>query len=403
MGDWQRRLTGRAQPRPSGHVLLLVSAVLIVLITVSDIVTPTDIHLGPLLVIAPAITAWAEGPWTTGCVGALSVAAQAFIGWHSHSLLSRNVIVQVISLAVLSALIVALSVVRDRRRRELAQVRSVAEAAQRVLLWPLPDRLGSLQLASLYLAAEDEASIGGDLYAAARTGRGARLLIGDVRGKGLPAVGEAALLLGAFREAAHHHTALPALAASLERSITRYLADFEPEEEAGERFVTALLLEVPDDEPVVRMTSCGHVAPLLLKRDGGGVSVPDLNPAPPLGVGLADADGPTVDVLPFGPGDTLLLFTDGVVEARDRHGAFYPLTERTPQWAGCAPEVLLDHVRRDLIAHTGGRLGDDVALIAVRREPSASAARVGRALRCARPDDAPAAGAQPEQARREQA
>ncbi|MEW2294201.1 PP2C family protein-serine/threonine phosphatase [Streptomyces sp. NPDC006743] len=386
--------SGRGQPGQPGHVLLLVAAVLVLLITVSDIVTPTDIHLGPLLVIAPAITAWAEGPWTTGCVGALSVAAQAFIGWHTHTLLSRNVIVQVISLVVLSALIVALSVVRDRRRRELAQVRSVAEAAQRVLLWPLPDRLGSLELACLYLAAEDEASIGGDLYAAARTGRGARLLIGDVRGKGLPAVGEAALVLGAFREAAHHDTALPSLAASLERSVIRYLTDFEPEEESGERFVTALLLEVPDDEPVVRMTSCGHVAPLLLGRDEGHVGVADLDPAPPLGVGLTDADGSTVDELPFGAGDTLLLYTDGVIEARDRNGVFYPLAERTSRWAGCAPGVLLDHLRRDLLAHTGGRLGDDVALVAVRRVPSAPAgSRVARALRGACPDGAPAARA----------
>ncbi|MFI6768217.1 hypothetical protein [Streptomyces sp. NPDC050355] len=58
-------------------------------------------------------------------------------------------------------------------------------------------------------------------------------------------VAEAALLLGAFREAAHKHTTLPVLAAGLEQSGGRYLADFEPEEEAGERFVT--MLEIPDD------------------------------------------------------------------------------------------------------------------------------------------------------------
>ncbi|MFF8596893.1 PP2C family protein-serine/threonine phosphatase [Streptomyces sp. NPDC015220] len=369
MGSWQGRSADRAWPWQSGHVPMLIAVALIVLITVFDVVTPADIVLGPLLVIAPAITAWYEGPWTTGCVGAVAVAAQAFIGWHSGLLSSRNVIVQLIALALLSLLIVALCLVRDRRRRELARVRTVAEAAQRVLLWPLPDRLGPLQLACLYLAAEDEASIGGDLYAAARTDSGARVLIGDVRGKGLPAVGEAALLLGAFREAAHHHTALPALAASLERSVTRYLADFEPAEEAGERFVTALLLEIPDDDPVIRMTSCGHVAPLLLGPDHR-VTVPDLSPAPPLGIGLTDPRGSAVDVLPFASGQTLLLYTDGVVEARDHHGVFYPFAERTARWTGCPPGALLDHVQRDLLAHTGGRLGDDVALVAIRRAPA---------------------------------
>ncbi|WP_343235933.1 PP2C family protein-serine/threonine phosphatase [Streptomyces sp. SID10815] len=383
MGSWQERFVTRARPWQSGHALPLVAIALVVLITVVDIVSPSDIVLGPLLVIAPAITAWSEGPWTTGGVGIAAVAAQALIGWRSGVLSSRSLLVQVIALALLSALVVALALVRDRRRRELAQVRSVAEAAQRVLLWPLPERMGSLQLASRYVAAEDEASIGGDLYAAARTEHGARVLIGDVRGKGLPAIGEAALLLGAFREAAHHHTGLPALAASLERSVTRYLADFEPEEESGERFVTALLLEIPDDAPIVRMTSCGHVAPLLLGPERR-VSVPELSPAPPLGVGLTDPDGGVVDEVPFGAEDTLVLYTDGVVEARDPRGVFYPFAQRAARWAGCPPGALLDHVQRDLVAHTGGRLGDDVALIAIRRAPAAREARTGARTRAVR-------------------
>ncbi|GGJ34172.1 PP2C family protein-serine/threonine phosphatase [Streptomyces brasiliensis] len=363
MVTWQQRFTRSWRP---SRLLLLVPAGLIGAIVGADFVTPSDIVLGPLLVIAPAVSGWFEGPAATAGVGAAAVAAQGFIGWRSGMLWTRNVLVQVIALAVLSLLIVVFCVVRDRRARELAQVRSVAEAAQRVLLWPLPGRLGTLQLASVYLAAEEEAEIGGDLYAAARSRDSTWLVIGDVRGKGLPAIGEAALLLGAFREAAYHHDALPALAASLEESVTRYLADFEPTDEAGERFVTALLLEIPDAAPVARVTSCGHLAPVLL-RPGHSVTVPDLAPAPPLGVGLTDPDDVTVDVLPFAVGDTLLLYTDGVVEARDRAGAFYPLAERVAQWAGQPPESLLQHIHRDLLGHTGGRLGDDAALIAVHR------------------------------------
>lgn len=176
-------------------------------------------------------------------------------------------------------------------------------------------------------------------------------------------------MLGAFREAAHQHTGLPELAAALERSVSRYLADFEPEEEAGERFVTALLLEVPDDEHVIRLTSCGHLAPLLLIADGT-VTAPHLHPAPPLGIGLTDTKDHPVDVVPFASGDTLLLYTDGATEARDRNGTFYPLADRAPRWARSDPEALLHHVRRDLIAHTGGRFGDDAALVAVRRAPT---------------------------------
>jgi serine phosphatase RsbU (regulator of sigma subunit) len=103
--------------------------------------------------------------------------------------------------------------------------------------------------------------IGGDLYAATRIIGGVHIMIGDVRGKGLFAIGEAALLLGAFREAAHRHICLPDLVASLEQSVTRYLADFEPAEETGERFATTLLLELPDDDHITRIVSCGHPRP----------------------------------------------------------------------------------------------------------------------------------------------
>ncbi|MGW0883137.1 PP2C family protein-serine/threonine phosphatase [Streptomyces sp. NPDC002671] len=356
------------QLRQSSHALLVVPIVLIVLITVVDQLVPGDVHLGPLLVIAPAITASFAGPRLTGLIGFLAVAAQAYIGWHFGVLLSRNVLVQILALAVLSALTVFFCMVRERHQRQLAQLRSVAEAAQHGLLWPLPERMGSLRIACLYMAAEDEAQIGGDLYAATRITGGVRIMIGDVRGKGLSAIGESALLLGAFREAAHRHATLPDLAATLEQSVTRYLADFEPPTEAGERFATTLLLELPDDDHIIRMISCGHPPPLLLSP-GSDLTVPSLHPAPPLGITETGPDGYTIDMAPFEPGDTLLLYTDGVIEARDAAGRFYPFEARAAQWNKSSPESLLHHIQRDLLAHVRGRLDDDAALVAVHREP----------------------------------
>ncbi|UXY40173.1 PP2C family protein-serine/threonine phosphatase [Streptomyces albidocamelliae] len=360
--QWQRR-----------HALLVIPIVLIVLITAVDQLVPADIHLGPLLVIAPAITASFAGPWLTGLVGFLAVGAQAYIGWHFDVLFTRNVLVQILALAVLSALIVFFCVMRERHRHQLARVRSVAEATQHVLLWPLPEQIGPLRIACLYLAAEDEAQIGGDLYAATSTDNGVRVMIGDVRGKGLTAIGEAALLIGAFREAAHHHDDLQKLAMALEQSMTRNLAGLEPAEEAGERFATALLVEVPEADHVTRVISCGHPPPLLLGH-GSAVTVP-VHPAPPLGVRGPGPAEFAVDVFSFQPGDTLLLYTDGVIEARNAAGAFYPLAERIVQWAGSGPEKLLHCVRRDLLAHVGGRLDDDAAVIALCRASTAHRAR----------------------------
>ncbi|MGW1807373.1 PP2C family protein-serine/threonine phosphatase [Streptomyces sp. NPDC002078] len=363
MTSWLR--AGPRQPWQSVHALLLLPVALIVVITVVDMQAPTNVHLGPALVIAPAITPSFAGPRTTAAVGGLALAAQTLIGFTHGGIGTLNHIVQIITLAVLTVTLVVYSALRERRQAQLAQVRTVAEAAQHVLMWPLPEQIGPLRIASLYLAAEDEAQIGGDLYAATRCDGAVRVLIGDVRGKGLPAIGEAALLLGAFRESAHRHIPLEELADLLEQSVTRYAADLDPPEEAGERFATALLVEIPDRDPVTRMTSCGHPPPLLLSP-GHAVTVPSLHPSPPLGVHSSNSEH-TLDVFSFEPGDTLLLYTDGVVEARDARGRFYPLTERAALWTDDAPEALMHHVRRDLLAHAGGRLDDDAALIALHR------------------------------------
>ena len=94
----------------------------------------------------------------------------------------------------------------DQAQQELqiANVTSVAEAAQRAVLRPLPEQLGPLKLGVVYLAAAAEARVGGDLYEVTYTeSYGIRLIIGDVRGKGLGAVEVAADIIGRFREVAH--------------------------------------------------------------------------------------------------------------------------------------------------------------------------------------------------------
>lgn len=367
---------------------------LIVVITVVDVLSPPEIHLGPLLIVAPALTASIAGPRATAGVALLALAALTVIGAVRDGLTSANIETQLSAQVVVSALIVGLRVLRDRHERELARVRSVSEAAQRVLLRPLPDRIGPLHLASFYLAAEAEAQVGGDLYAAARTTDGTRLLVGDVRGKGLSSLGDAALLLGAFRAAAHLHADLPGLAEYLDGSVCWDLAqlaearqaersrhqhqhqyqhqyqhpDEEEPDEGGESFITAVLIDIPDDGTHVHLIDCGHPPPLLLRPDGV-TTLTTRNPAPPLGLGELAPVSYEVQTFPFHPGDRLLIYTDGVIEARDAQRRFYPLTERVTAWQAERPNVLLSRLRRDLLAHVGRRLDDDAAMVMVERLP----------------------------------
>ncbi|MFB7756981.1 SpoIIE family protein phosphatase, partial [Streptomyces sp. NPDC056121] len=65
-----------------------------------------------------------------------------------------------------------------------------------------------------------------------------------------------------------------------------------------------------------------------------------------------------------------LLYTDGVTEARDSTGTFYPLTDRITGWTDNDPDAFLIRFRRDLLQHVGGRLDDDAAMIAIKRMAS---------------------------------
>lgn len=348
--------------------LLTVPVALIGLITVVDLLTGPDIHLGPLLVVAPAITAVFAGPLATGGIGALAVAAQVVIGIFHGGLTTSNHEAQIAALVVISGFIMVFRYAHERHLRELTRVRSVADVAQAVLLRPLPARSGPLRIASFYVAAEEEARIGGDLYAAARGRRGTRLIIGDVRGKGLTAVGDAALLLGAFRAAAHRVPPLPRLVAHLQNTAYWDAADPEAGPEASETFVTAAVLEIPDEKPTLDLISCGHLPPLRL-RDGRATALAVRDPALPLGLGEADVteDDYAAETFDFRPGDLLLLYTDGAVEARDGQGRFYPLVERITAWRETDPQRLVRRIHDDLLAHAGGALNDDVAVIAIER------------------------------------
>ncbi|MEU1300623.1 PP2C family protein-serine/threonine phosphatase [Streptomyces shenzhenensis] len=365
--------TANGVPRPRNRTAvaswwLIGPALAILAIPVADAFLAPDIHIAHLLVVACAVTAIGAGPVATAVICGLALLALVVAGLERQTLTTESVLVELAALAVLCALLVVVSRLRVRRERELLRVRSVSEAAQRVVLRPLPRRAGPVSLASAYRSAEADTRVGGDLYAAARRVGSTRLLIGDVRGKGLASISDTAIVLGAFRAAAHRKTSLPELVTYMEDAVSWGLAEFsEAEEDISERFVTAVIAEIPDDEPVVRLISCGHPPPVLLRRSTAwALAVPE--PAPPLGLGDLSTAAYLPATYPFDHGDLLVLYTDGVSEARDERGIFYPLCTRLAAWADEAPGPLVRRIAADLREHVNGRLDDDMALIVARRE-----------------------------------
>lgn len=356
--------------RPVGAVLLLVGA------SVVDGVCAPPVGWVALLVAATAAATLAGAAVTGGVLlvlGAVDVSL-ALNGSGSACVSATNVAVKLL----VCAIITVFCALRERHRMELTAVRAISELTQGVVLRPLPDQLGPLRIAATYQASDAHATVGGDLYAAARVPGATRILIGDVRGKGLEALHEVAAVVGAFREAARLCDSLPEVAAHLEGSIRVHLEEISEADDAGERFITAVVLEVPDDRRVVSTVNCGHPAPLVASR--GRVTL--LEPGrycPPLGLGSLAPRDYHQDTFPFSADDVLMLYTDGITEARNSAGTFYPLEERVASWTGTDPGRLLRYVQADVSRHLGGPLGDDAAMVALRRSdlPRAGAVRPG--------------------------
>ncbi|MET7931675.1 PP2C family protein-serine/threonine phosphatase, partial [Streptomyces sp. NPDC005349] len=177
---------------------------------------------------------------------------------------------------------------------------------------------------------------------------------------------------GAFRGAAHRQASLGELVSYLDRSVCWDLMEPGETSRFGETFITATVLDIPDHGGRVQMISCGHPSPIVL-RDGRPTTMDASRPAPPLGLGELSHPRYRVDSFPFEPGDLLLLYTDGVTEARDSTGTFYPLAERITGWSENDPDAFLDRLRRDLLHYVGGQLNDDAAMIAIERPAEARA------------------------------
>ena len=363
----------------TGGPLILAPLALIVAVPLIDHLTASTVHLLPLLAVAPAFTAAFAGPRVTGTIAVLAVMAQIAAASERHVLSDDQVVVDICSLVAISVLLVLFCAVRDIKQRQLDRARMISDRTQRAMLRPLPRRAGPLDVATEYRPAESDTRLGGDLFALARTAHSTRLLIGDVRGKGLDSINDLSIMVGAFRAAAHRQSPLPELVAYLEGSVHWGLAELSTTEtNVGERFVTAAVADVPDHDPVIHLVSCGH-PPALLLAGGTCTELTVPVPAPPLGLGgLSGASYPTA-TFPFPVGAQVLLYTDGLSEARDRTGAFYPLAERLVRCARAAapegrtdsvhPAALVAHLVDDLLTHTGGTLDDDMAMIAVRRRP----------------------------------
>jgi len=315
----------------------------------------------PVLSLGPALASVSRRARQTALVGTLALALAVSLSAYDSMIADDRALIAYVTILGVTAAGVVASAVRQRQERELAEVRAVAEVAQQVLLRPVPDQTPPLEIAVRYLSASAAARIGGDLYEVISTPRHVRFILGDVQGKGLKAVRTAAVVLGAFREAAFDAAALTEIAARIELSLRHQAAE--------EEFVTVIMGQAAADGSSIEILNCGHPAPLLL-RDGMVRPIEDQDPG--LALGLASlapdqaASARTSSNVPFGPGDQILFYTDGVSEARDKTGTFYPLSRCGNLLAAGDPDAALARLEGDVSRYVGHALDDDAAMLLIR-------------------------------------
>ena len=227
------------------------------------------------------------------------------------------------------------------------------------LLWslapPLVSATDSVALAGMLEPSYDN---GGDALDYAINGRVLHLGLFDAMGHGLAAAGVAAFAVAAYRHSRRKESNLLETYTAMDDAVGTQFPD--------RRFVTALIAELDLDSGQLTWISAGHPPPLLIR--GGRRALPlEVTPAPPLGIELAHAP-PTVATESLEPGDLLLLYTDGLTEARAADGQMLHteglanFVEREASAGQTAPETLR-RLRQAILSSPRARLRDDATAL----------------------------------------
>jgi serine phosphatase RsbU (regulator of sigma subunit) len=245
-------------------------------------------------------------------------------------------------------------------RARAAQELAIGRDIQRSLLPHHFPKVEGWRFAADYEPARE---VGGDLYDVFRvrgSGRELALLIADVTGKGVPA----ALLMAdtkALLHAAADNADDPADAlARVNRILTV--------ERRSSLFVTAALAEVDTGSGSLRLASAGHEPPVLV---GEGGRVEQVQAGGPI-LGAFAGAAYQLQTCDVAPGESVVLYTDGITDTRDESGAFYGerrLLALLADLGGLEPDELLAAVLDDVRSFRGeAEVFDDLTILVARRE-----------------------------------
>lgn len=259
-----------------------------------------------------------------------------------------------------ASLVAELAVTRDAYSDVFTRLRrnrtmSIAAEIQWELLPPLTFGSDRIVISG---ALEPSYDIGGDTFDYAVNDGVADLLVLDAVGHGLPAALLATAAIGAYRAGRRRGLALPEISALVDAVIAQQFP--------GSSFATAVFARLDLDSGLLSWVNAGHPAPLVV-RDSSLLPLDACPSSRPLGL----QDGPTDEChVQLQPGDRVLLYTDGIVEARSPGGNFFGEERLTDfvvraEAAGDPPPETLRRLMQSVLEHQAGRLQDDASIVLV--------------------------------------
>jgi sigma-B regulation protein RsbU (phosphoserine phosphatase) len=265
------------------------------------------------------------------------------------------------------------TIAREERLRREAE--ELAEALQASLLPPLSPELPGMEIATRYLAGEQGLKVGGDFFDVFRLASNDwGIVLGDACGKGARPASLAALVRWTIRASS---VRLFKPSEILREVNAALLAN----NEAGldGHFCSAVFsrLELDTCGAWLTLATAGHPLPVLVRRSGevefrGGTGLP---------LGMFEVIEPVDERVGLGPGDALVLYTDGITEARDDQGRTFGeqrLAAALQELSGLPVEAIADGVVESARRFSGERFGDDVAIVVVRVPDDAGAEPLAR-------------------------
>ncbi len=338
------------------HRWTVIACVYFVLVVVVDLLAGTHQNFTGLFAMIPVLLALDWGPWVVvlGSLPLIALSATQLALYDSEP--AGAVFVRTLGVAIGVGVGAYLAQYREARENRLAHSRAAALAAQEAILPVVPSSIGQLRFACAYRAAAEESHIGGDFYKVLGCDAGTRLVLGDVRGKGLGAITMTAAVLGAFREWAPEVATLKSLVSRLD---TRVCDKAQPGD-----FVTAVLANV-DSDLVMEVANCGHPSPVLFSQQGPVRSISPEHRSTPLGV----RPDPERVCVQLEVGNRVLFYSDGLIECRDSEGTWIELDAPLLSDVASAP---LDQALPRLLQRLeqrAGDLNDDIALLLVEVGP----------------------------------